>query len=159
MTVIGVTGHSTLTVPSLALVHRKVLELLRPRATGLVGMTCLARGADQVFADVVLALGGALHVVAPARDYFSAITDPGSRQRCERFLRQAVSTVVLGFDSAGPEAYRAANEYLVDRCDLLVAVWDGSPETGAGGTADAVAHARRRGRTILRAWPDGAERS
>ena len=122
-------------------------------------MTCLARGADQAFADAVLELGGALDVVAPASDYFSGISDPASRERCEAYLVAAASMVTMPHETAGPAAYLCASRYLIDRCDLLFAVWDGSPATGSGGTADAVAYARERGRSIVVVWPEGAERS
>jgi hypothetical protein len=159
MAVVGVTGHANLTDRSVELVHQKLLDLLRPRAEDLVGMTCLARGADQVFADAVLELGGALEVVIPASDYFTGISDPVSRERCEAYLGAAASTVTMPYESSGPPAYLSASRYLIDHCDLLLAVWDGSPATGSGGTADAVAYARDRGRSIAVVWPEGARRA
>jgi hypothetical protein len=159
MAVVGVTGHTNLTDQSVVLVHQELLDLLRPRANDLVGMTCLARGADQVFADAVLELGGALEVVIPASDYFTGISDPVSRKRCEAYLGAAASTVTMPYESSGPPAYLSASRYLIDRCDLLLAVWDGSPATGSGGTADAVAYAHDRGRSIVVVWPEGARRA
>lgn len=158
MAVVGITGHSNLTDGSVDLVRRELLKELRPRADGLVGLTCLGRGADQAFADAVLELGGALEVVIPAADYFSEISDPISRKRCAAYLDAAASTVTMPHDTSGPAAYLSASQHLVDHCDLLLAVWDGSP-AGTGGTADAVAYARARGRSILVVWPDGAQRS
>jgi hypothetical protein len=159
MTVVGVTGHSNLTDRSVELVHQELLDLLRPRANDLVGLTCLARGADQVFADAVLELGGSLEVVVPASDYFTGISDPVSRKRCDAYLDAANSAVTMPFETSGPAAYLNASQYLIDHCDLLLAVWDGSPATSTGGTADAVAYARERGRSIVVVWPDGARRS
>lgn len=40
---------------------------LAAHANSLVGVSCLVRGADQLFARVVLELGGALEVVLPRR--------------------------------------------------------------------------------------------
>jgi hypothetical protein len=159
MAVVGVTGHSNLTDRSVELVRHELLDVLRPRSGGLVGMTCLARGADQVFADVVLELGGALEVVIPASDYFTGISDPMSRERCAAYLDAATSTVTMPYETSGPPAYLSASQYLIDRCDLLVAVWDGSRPTGRGGTADAVAYARDRGWPVVVVWPEGAQRS
>jgi hypothetical protein len=159
VTIVGVTGHSNLADRSIELVHHEVLDLLRPHAGDLVGMTCLARGADQVFADVVLELGGALEVVIPASDYFTGISDPASRERCEAYLDAAASTVTMPYETSGPSAYLSASQYLIDRCDLLIAVWDGAPATGKGGTADAVAYAREHGRSVVVVWPAGAQRS
>jgi hypothetical protein len=159
MAIVGVTGHSNLTDRSVELVRHELFDVLTPRSAGLVGMTCLARGADQVFADVVLELGGALEVVIPASDYFTGISDPVSQERCEAYLDAAAATVAMPYETSGPPAYLSASQYLIDRCDLLVAVWDGSPATGGGGTADAVAYARELGRSVLVVWPDGARRA
>jgi hypothetical protein len=38
---------------------------------------------------------------------------------------------------------------------MMVAMWDGAPSGGHGGTADA---ARKRGISVTVIWPDGAER-
>ncbi|WP_300007725.1 hypothetical protein [Pseudonocardia sp.] len=156
MPVVGVTGHSNLTEHSIDLVRQELLDLLRPHADDLVGLTCLARGADQAFADAVLELGGAIEVVIPASDYFTGITDPVSRERCDAYLDSAAKTVTMPHEMSGPAAYLAASRHLIDRCDLLLAVWDGS---GNGGTAEAVGYARDCGRSIEVVWPAGIERS
>lgn len=45
-------------------------------------------------------------------------------------------------------AYEAAGRYVVDHCDMLLAVWDGRPARGRGGTAEIIAYARRRERPL-----------
>jgi hypothetical protein len=40
----------------------------------------------------------------------------------------------------------------------LVAVWDGEPSDGHGGTGDVVAAARERGLPVTAVWPDGTAR-
>jgi hypothetical protein len=52
----------------------------------------------------------------------------------------------------------AASMLMIDTADELIAVWDGQPARGYGGTADVVAYARRRGKPVHVIWPDGAER-
>ena len=47
---------------------------------------------------------------------------------------------------------------VVDRSSVLVAVWDGQPSRGLGGTADVVAYARERGVPVEVIWPEGASR-
>jgi len=39
-----------------------------------------------------------------------------------------------------------------------VAVWDGKPARGVGGTADIVSYARQKGVPVAVLWPDGAAR-
>lgn len=157
MVVIGVTGHSNLTNRSAELVRCEFLDLLRPHADDLTGVSCIGRGPDQIFADTVLELGGTLNVVIPASDYITGIPDPVSQQRCKAYLDKAASVVNMPYETSGSLAYLAASRHLVDNCDLLLAVWDGVP--GTSGTADAIAYARERGRSIAVVWPDGAERA
>jgi hypothetical protein len=46
-------------------------------------------------------------------------------------------------DAGGREGtYAEAGRVTVERCDALLAIWDGAPSRGVGGTADAVAEAR-----------------
>jgi len=68
---IGITGHSNLTPETVALVAEALRGLLVGVNQPVLGVTCLARGADQVFARVVLELGGEIEVVLPASDYRS----------------------------------------------------------------------------------------
>ena len=51
----------------------------------------------------------------------------------------------------------ASVEMLKD-ADLLIAVWDGLPARGLGGTADVVAYARDHGIPVSVIWPEGARR-
>lgn len=71
MTIVGITRHMNLTAPTLRLVPdalRTELTRYTEAGSGLRGATCLARGADQVFAHVVLEPGGLVDVVLPAAD-------------------------------------------------------------------------------------------
>jgi hypothetical protein len=46
-------------------------------------------------------------------------------------------------------AFFAAGRYIVEQCDLLIAVWDGQPSKGLGGTGDVVAYARGVNRQVV----------
>ncbi|MBB4909469.1 hypothetical protein [Actinophytocola algeriensis] len=56
------------------------------------------------------------------------------------------------------EAYLTASEHVMANADERVAVWDGSPPDGAGGTADVVHTARQRGIPVTVGWPAGSVR-
>lgn len=107
MVVVGVTGHSNITDATSDLVRDEIVKLLRAESGEVVGLTCLARGADQVFADAVLEVGGSLSVVIPAADYFGNIPDPVAKQRCDRYLADATEKVQLDNAISGPRAYLA----------------------------------------------------
>ena len=48
------------------------------------------------------------------------------------------------------QAYERAGRYVVDRCDAIIAVWDGEKSRGRGGTAEIVGYAQEQGVPI--AW-------
>jgi hypothetical protein len=156
---IGVTGHSNLSPESTELVFGGLRDALEPHADdGLHGITCLAAGADQLFARAVLSLGGRYDVILPARDYRDAVVKPGNVADFDALIADAGDVHVMPFETSGREAYMAASEALVSRSDRLLAVWDGKPPRGLGGTADVVAHARHAGVPVDVIWPDGTRR-
>lgn len=156
---IGITGHTNLTPASMTVVHEAIRTALAPYAReGITGVTCLAKGADQIHAQVVLELGGDVVVVLPSRNYREKKVKPANRDLFDDLLSKASEIAYMPFDESGQAAYMAASEELVARSDLMVAVWDGAPAAGYGGTGDVVAYAREQGREVIVLWPDGAER-
>jgi hypothetical protein len=59
----------------------------------------------------------------------------------------------------GPRSYLHAGLTMLDGVERLIAVWDGGPARGRGGTAEIVEHARRRGLAVDVMWPPGAVRT
>jgi hypothetical protein len=155
---IGITGHSNLTPESVPLVAAEIRKVLSEFGEPLVGVSCLARGADQVFARVVLEVGGQLHVVLPGADYRERKVKPDNREEFEALISHAVSVQVLPYETSNRDAYAAANEEVLGSVDALVAVWDGAPSDGKGGTGDTVQAARRCGVPVTVVWPNGASR-
>ncbi|MFI9201091.1 hypothetical protein [Streptomyces sp. NPDC053048] len=157
---VGCTGHQNLTPGTHRAVARAVAERIArvPGEEELVGLSCLAEGADQLFAFAVLAAGGRLHAVLPSEGYATSFASDRARESWSALLRLATETVTLPFDAPGEDAYMAAGQEVVDRCDLLLAVWDGNGAAGLGGTADVVAYARECGVEVHVIWPPGARR-
>jgi hypothetical protein len=155
---VGITGHMNLTPESVLLVAAELRKVLAEQEQPLVGVTCLARGADQVFARVILELGGQLHVVLPSADYRERKVKPDNREEFDTLVGQAANVRVLPFETPNRDAYAAANEAVLADIDTLVAVWDGAPPDGKGGTGDTVETARGRGVPVTIVWPHGAAR-
>jgi hypothetical protein len=156
---IGITGHMDLTPATVELVRADLRAALAGvPAAGLVGVSCLARGADTVFAEVVVALGGTLEVVLPSAGYADAMVRPEHRTRFDELLRAAATVRVMPFRRPGPQAYEAANRFLLNTCDRLIAVWDGGPGSRRGGTGAFVAEARAQLLPVDVRWPPGAAR-
>lgn len=160
MTILAVTGHMDLTDSSVPVVRTALDELMREVADGeLVGVSCIAAGADSLFAEAVLDAGGSLVAVIPSRDYRETKVKAAHAAQFDRLLAAAAEVVVMDHATAGREAYEAANSELLRRADRLVAVWNGMPPgTKGGGTADVVEEARALGLPVEVVWPTGAER-
>lgn len=155
---IAVTGHRGLAAETERLVDAEVRSRLAalPDCV-LVGLSCLADGADQIFARAVLDAGGALHVVVPAkryRDGLPAETWPVY----DALLGQASAVHRLDRVESDEQAHMDASRVMLDHADRLLAVWDGQPARGYGGTADVVQLAHERGVVVDVVWPDGARR-
>jgi hypothetical protein len=155
---IGVTGHMDLTWPTEALVDAAIRELLAKEQNGLTGITCLARGADQIFARAVLDLGGALIVVLPSPNYREHKVRPDNHAVFDELLAKAADIQHMPFTEANREAYAAANAALLNMADKLVAVWDGQPSKDQGGTGALVEQARQLCKPVYVIWPAGAAR-
>jgi hypothetical protein len=150
-------GHQGLPQRTAELVDAALREVLGQHAGGMVGVTFLAGGADQLFARAVLDLGGALEVIVPAeqyRDGLSVEAQPGY----DELIGKAARVERLPLIESTEEAHMAAGRVLVDGADMVVAVWDGKPARGLGGTADVVAYARERDVPVKVVWPPGATR-
>lgn len=155
---IGVTGHSNLTDSTAELVAEELRKILADQPGHLVGVTCLARGADQIFARVVLDLGGAIEVVLPAADYRERKVKPDNAAEFDSLIANA-SVHTMPFTESNRDAYMAASEHVLSIVDKVVAVWDGGPSGGHGGTADVVDAARNRGLDVTVIWPEHAARA
>jgi hypothetical protein len=138
-----------------------VAAALRDALSGyipMVGVTMLGPGADQLFARLVLELGGALYVVVPAAEYRDGFEDPEAQAGYDELYARASYVEALEHTESTEQAHMDGGQVVVDRSSVLLAVWDGEPSRGLGGTADVVAYARQRGIPVKVIWPEGASR-
>ena len=128
-----------------------------PAATGstqLIAVSSLAEGADRIVAERVLARpGGRLEVFLPLEpdDYATDFADEQSRRRFDDLLVAADQVTVIPpdpSDASREAAYARAGTAVLERCDVLLALWDGEGSRGRGGTGEVVAEARAMGRRV-----------
>ncbi|MFD9064559.1 hypothetical protein ACFVZ3_23900 [Kitasatospora purpeofusca] len=155
---IGITGHRGLD----AELERKVRQLLADSLTvedtsELTVVSCIADGPDAWIAELALDRGARLEVVVPAERYREGLPE-WHHPVYDRLLRDASEQHRTGRVESDEAAHMAGSELLVGQVDRLIAVWDGLPARGFGGTADVVAHARRLGVPVQVLWPAGARR-
>lgn len=153
--VVGVTGHRTLAheetlLASIDLVLHQIARAFR--ASSLTIISPLARGADQLVARRALARPRS-RLIVPLPLPLEVYLEDFSAATRESFLElwdQAVERFVLPAAASRDEAYEAAGLYVVEHSDVLIAVWDGQPARGRGGTASIVARTRACG--LPMAW-------
>jgi hypothetical protein len=158
LTLIGVTGHQELPPKISSVLVRRVRDVLENVAPPLGVITALAAGADQLVAREVLQQGGTLHAIVPAANYESTLFGD-ARRLYDQLLDKADGVTHLNFPEPSEDAYWAAGKETVDRCDLLIAIWDGKPARGLGGTGDVVEYARTAGKDVRIIWPSEAVRA
>jgi hypothetical protein len=174
---LGLIGHRTLATPDK--LTQAVRELLRESLFSDLGLeasdtpiqlaavTSLADGADRLLAGVVLEQPEArLEVILPfAVELFRAtLNSDGDRKEFDAMLKRDRSPRVLRQETQPSDqterelAYRDGARELLNNCDVLIAIWDGHPAKGPGGTGETVEIARRRGRPLYIVSPDGVVR-
>lgn len=150
---VGVSGHRHLAdTGAVATAVDDLLDelVVEHSATTLVAVSSLAEGADRVVAERTLARGGSLevHLPLPPDDYTEDF--PATTAEFDALLAAARRVTVVPPDSDGSReaAYERAGLAVLHGCDVLLALWDGEPARGRGGTAELVAEARRQGRPV-----------
>src|ERR1022692_4790802 len=66
---VAVSGHRDLPAGTVRLVDEAIRSALSDHAVEVTRLSCLADGADQIFARAVLDLGGDIEAVVPAEQY------------------------------------------------------------------------------------------
>jgi len=152
---IGITGHQKLKNPLLwKWVASEINDILGEFSSRLIGFSSLAVGADQVFAEAVLNCGGKLQAIIPFDGYELKFTRGADRERYFRLLHQAAAIETLEKRESNEAAYFAAGQKIVESAEIIVAVWDGKPAAGLGGTGDMVAVALKKHKKIIHINPD-----
>jgi hypothetical protein len=151
---IGITGHQRLKEPSSwKWVSSELDSLLAQLESPLIGITSLAIGADQLFANAVLRHGGSLEAVIPFTGYENTFSEGHDKHEYTRLLNSASKVEILEKRGSDEEAYLEAGKRMIDLSDILVAVWDGKPAAGLGGTGDAVNYALQKQRKVIHLNP------
>lgn len=177
---VGVTGHRADALPGgsidqlrssigaiLDLVGGAARELFAKEAQYFSGappalrfVSAIAEGSDQIAADEALSLGWDLHAILPfARSYYrTTLGDDAAKSRFDWLLKHADRVLELpGEQGAETEGYSMVGRATVAHCDVIIAVWDGLPARGRGGTAEVVETAIARGRPVIHLMPAANE--
>ncbi len=120
-------------------------------------LSSLAEGVDRIAAKIILnSPQGKLEAILPKAQelYEKSFNDLDSIQEFRELLHQSENIIITQpieanqteinerGNSSKVDFYTPAGQYVVDHCDLLLAVWDGMEAHGRGGTAEIVAYAK-----------------
>lgn len=153
--VIGVTGHRKIDVKNPKLAECVRGELLKLRQTyphcPFLIVSGLADGADRLVARLAMeTLSAKLIAILPfsEAEYRKDFATPASQNEFSEFLKQAQAVVIApqredatAVTVSGParnRQYARAGAYVVENAQVLIALWDGQPARGIGGTGDVV---------------------
>ena len=148
---IGFTGHRG--IPDETKSRQLICDFLQERKATtpgiFYGLSSVAAGGDLLFAESCLKLGIPLRVLLPVpEEYFRKDFDDATWSRAEQVLRKAVSVQVsvqvIGDNQLREERYYECGIETVQQSQLLVALWDGQPSRGLGGTEEIVSFAPER---------------
>lgn len=170
---LGVTGHRVIKDPELIvqkigeILSSRIYKLIEKNISPEAGipkptftiLTPLAEGADRLVAREALKIPDSeIEVVLPfaKEEYLKDFETEQSLMEFEELYRKAKNPIELkGYlhteglsrpDQAEirNKAYEDVGRYVVNHCDVLIALWDGKPSRGKGGTAEIVAFAREK---------------
>lgn len=119
-------------------------------------VSALAEGSDRIGARLGLQQDFMLAAPLPfpAPDYEKDFASEESKGEFRLLLSQAASVLEFAGDRREEaKAYERAGIAVLDASDLLIAIWDGEPSAGRGGTTELVYEAARRGMPVIRVDP------
>lgn len=145
--IVAVTGHRDLLLQDLPLLEQAVDRVLgQIQASAVEGtatlLSGLAEGADRLVAERALALGWQIVAVLalPADEFEEDFASEASRAEFRELLSKCAKVVEASVSGTPrPSCYANVAERIVATSDWLIALWDGSPAAGSGGTAEVVA--------------------
>jgi hypothetical protein len=158
---IGVIGHRFLAERErLEVAVEQALSRIEETFPGrsLAVLSALAEGADRLALKPAQKRGARLIAVLPLPKY-DYLVDFESSEAKDEFLglvARADEVVELPSRANREQAYEAVGELILEKADILLAIWDGQEAQGQGGTGEVVAGARKRGLPI--AWVHAGNR-
>jgi len=172
---VGIVGHRSDRIADPGQVRARIVEILlaleealdKSAVSGFYPagrqplrlVSALAEGADRIAAMAAVEAGIELDIVLPfvPTEYRKDFTDEASRKQFDELLDKSARVLILDGNGAERQrAYEAAGMTMLDNCDLLIAVWDGGPGRGRGGTREVIEEAARRTIPVVVIDPAGS---
>jgi uncharacterized phage-like protein YoqJ len=124
---------------------QSALERLGPKRV----ISGMALGVDQWAAQICVDMNIPFIAAVPFEGQ-EKVWPAKSKKLYQELLDKAERIVVVVKGKYAAWKMQRRNEWMVDNCDVVIAIWDGS----SGGTANCVAYAKSVGKKIIRIAPD-----
>ena len=150
--VVGFTGHRHLADPAGATrAIRGAVEALGRELPGeWIALSSIAGGGDQLFVHQARELGLAWHAILPLpRMEFAKDFSHDGWIEVEKMLAKADHVRTISEYGDRKDGYLDCGIETVNGADVLLALWDGEPARGKGGTADVVQYAQSIGKPVM----------
>jgi hypothetical protein len=148
---VGITGHQERDGIDWKWVEATLQNEICKLPSVQAALSSLAKGADQVFAQVAMSLGIPVIAVIPVRNYERFFH---GKDRIE-YDRLLIKSMVKDLKWTGDDqlGFFSAGKFVVENVDLLFAVWDEQRSKGLGGTGDTVDYAIKLSRKVIHLNP------
>lgn len=147
--IVAVTGHRPKKLWGYDLKHpkyQKLFDVMKQFLLEKDAVKCIsgmALGVDTIFAICAIKSKIYLECAIPCSNH-SSKWNKESRNMYDKILSLAQETTLVTPTTYTNECMQTRNKYMVDNCNLLLAIWDGS----TGGTGNCVAYAKSVGKAI-----------
>lgn len=157
---IAVTGHRFISASeSLTNSIRSVLDrIIQDHGNSEIHLySALAEGSDQLVAKIALSYPGVKLIVPlplPEEEYLQGFAADIGRNSFHELVQSAESVFTLPKQADHPTAYEHLGKFLLEHCNLLIAIWNGEYSLKKGGTGEVVRQALDMGRLIYWLYAD-----
>lgn len=154
---IAITGHRpnkldndyNLTSPLISKIKELLQEIVDKEKPSLL-ISGMALGVDTLWAKIAHENKINLVAAIPCKNQ-DKVWVSQSKKLYQTLLENSLTTTIyISEEEYNSECMQKRNEWMVDNCDLLIAVWDGTQ----GGTSNCVSYAKKQNKLIIEINPD-----
>ncbi len=157
---IATTGHRFISVDDrFSASIRSVLDrIIKERANSELHLLCaLAEGSDQLVAKIALSYPG-IKLIVPLplseQEYLMGFASDIGRESFYELMPCAEKVFTLPKQVDHPSAYESLGNYMLDHCEVLLALWNGRYSLRKGGTGEVVKRALNTGKLVYWIYAD-----
>jgi hypothetical protein len=149
----GITGHQE--IGGETIIEWVKLQIMNEFKSNNIelGYSCIAKGADQLFARILFEKRIDLVAVVPCKKYETTFTEDKALNEFLFLKNYASKEIDLNYDEPSEQAFFEGGKTVVNYSDILFAVWNGLPAKGLGGTGDVVNYAKEKKKHVIHINP------